>query len=188
MKPISRTIAWILVTLMVSACATLAPPPPPREFKLSQAQLQDLVGKPFVTAQTYLGLLDIKLAAPRVSLQPESNRVLTAMDVAVDAPLIGKPWKGAASISGRLRFDQAAGAILLEEPRAESFKVDGVPAAFTDRVNTIGGWLTEHVLKGFTVYTLKPEDLRFDNVSYAPSEFKVKPGELVITLVPRAAP
>lgn len=188
MKQLSRMIALALVILLISACATLAPPPPPREFKLSQAQLQNLVGKPFETAQTYLGLLDIKLAAPRVSLQPESNRVLTVMDVAVDTPLIGKPWKGAASISGRLRFDQAAGAILLEDPRAESFKVDGVPAAFTDQVNKIGGWLTEQVLRGFTVYTLKPEDLRYDNVSYTPTEFKVKPGELVITLVPRATP
>jgi hypothetical protein len=187
MRSISRMIAVALAALIVSACATLAPPPP-REFRLSQAQLQDLVGKPFETAQTYLGLLDIKLAAPRVSLQPESNRVLTVMDVSVDAPLIGKPWKGGASISGRLRFDQAAGAILLEDPRAESFKVEGVPAAYADRVNKIGGWLTEQVLKGFTVYTLKPEDLRFDSVTYAPSEFKVKPGELAITLVPKATP
>jgi hypothetical protein len=187
MRQISRTITAVLITLVVSACATLAPPPP-REFRLSQAQLQDLVGRPFVTAQTYLGLLDIKLAAPRVTLQPESNRVLTLMDVAVDAPLIGKPWKGAASISGRLRFDQAAGAILLEDPRAESFKVEGVPAAYADRVNKIGGWLTEQVLQGFTVYTLKPEDLRFDNVNYAPTDFKVRPGELAITLVPKAAP
>lgn len=187
MNPLSRTIAAILVTLMLAACAAIAPPPP-REFKLSQTQLQELVGKPFETAQTYLGLLDIKLAAPRVTLQPETNRVLTVMDVSVDAPLIGKPWKGGASISGRLRFDQSAGAILLEDPRAESFRVEGVPAAYSDRVNKIGGWLTEQVLQGFTVYTLKPEDLRFDNVNYAPTDFKVKPGELSITLVPKAGP
>jgi hypothetical protein len=187
MKTIFRTIAVVLVTVILSSCATLVPPQP-REFKLTQAQLQDLVGKRFETAQTYLGILDIKLAAPRVSLQPESNRVLTAMDVSVDAPLIGKPWKGAASISGRLRFDLASNTILLEEPRAESFTVDGVPAAYADRVNKIGGWLTERVLKGFAVYTLKPEDLRFDNVNYAPTEFKVRPGELVITLVPKATP
>lgn len=187
MKNACRSICIALVGLILAACATVAPPPP-REFRLTQAQLQELVGRPFVTAQTYLGLLDIKLTTPRVSLQPESNRVLTAMDVAVDAPLIGKPWQGSASISGRLRFDRAAGAILLEEPRAESFKVDGVPAAFADRVSKIGGWLTEQVLKGFTVYTLKPEDLRFDKVDYTPSEFRVKPGELVISLVPKAAP
>lgn len=186
MKKIFRMISAALVTLILSSCATLAPPQP-REFKLSEAQLQNLVGQPFETAQTYLGLLDIKLTTPRVSLQPESNRVLTAMDVSVDTPLIDKPWKGAVSISGRLRFDQGANTILLEEPRTESFKVEGVPAAYADRVNKIGGWLTEQVLKGFAVYKLKPEDLRFDNVNYAPSEFKVKPGELAITLVPKAA-
>ncbi len=184
MKTPFRMIAVSLVTLLLSACATLAPPQP-REFTLSEAQLQALVGKPFETAQTYLGLLDIKLSAPRVSLQPESNRVLTAMEVAVDVPLIGKPWAGAVSISGRLRFDQASNTILLEDPRAENFKVDGVPAVFTDRVNTIGGWLTAQVLKGFTVYKLTPEDLLVDGVSYEPSEFKVRPGELAITLVPK---
>jgi hypothetical protein len=187
MRPIFRLFAVVLATLLLSACATLAPLQP-REFKLSQAQLQDLVGKHFVTAQTYLGLLDIKLATPRVTLQPESNRVLTALDVSIDAPLIGKPWTGTAGISGRLRFDPAARAILLEEPRAESFKVDGVPAAWADRVNTIGGWLTEQVLKGFAVYRLKPEDLRINDVNYAPTEFKVRPDELVITLVPQTAP
>jgi hypothetical protein len=176
MRQVFRTLAVALVTLLLSSCATLAPP-----------QLQDLVGRHFATAQTYLGLLDIKLTAPRVSLQPETNRVLTTLDVSVDAPLIGKPWKGAAGISGRLRFDQASSTILLEEPRAESFKVDGVPAGYADSVNKIGGWLTEQVLKGFSVYKLKPEDLRFDNVNYAPSELKVKPGELVITLVPKTA-
>lgn len=185
MKSPFRMIAVALVALILSACATLAPPQP-REFKLSAAQLQDLVGKPFETAQTYLGLLDINLSTPRVTLQPESNRVLTALDVSLDAPLIGIPLQGAVSISGRLRFDQVSGTILLEEPRAESFKVDGVPAAYADRVNKVGGWLTGQVLKGFVVYTLKPEDLRFDNVNYVPSEFQVKPGELVISLVPRA--
>lgn len=185
MRNLFSMIAVTLVTLLLSACATLLPPQP-REFTLSEAQLQTLVGKPFETAQTYLGLLDIKLTTPRVSLQPESNRVLTAMEVSVDAPLIGKPWAGAVSISGRLRFDQASNAILLEDPRAENFRVDGVPSAFADRVNTIGGWLTAQVLKGFTVYTLTPEDLLFDGVSYEPSEFKVKPGELAISLLPKA--
>lgn len=187
MRPIFRMIAVALATLILSSCATLVPPQA-REFKLSEAQLQDLVGKHFATTQRFLGVLDIKLTTPRVSLQPESNRVLTALDVALDAPLIGRPLKGAVGISGRLRFDHPSGAILLEEPRAESFKVDGVPAIYADKVNLIGGWLSEQVLKGFTVYKLKPEDLRFDNVSYAPSEFKVKPGELVISLVPQAAP
>mgnify|MGYP003383623815 CR=1 FL=1 len=185
MRSIFRNFAVALATLMLTACATLAPPQP-REFRLSQAQLQDLVGKRFEMARTYLGFLDVKLATPVVTLQPESNRVLTALDVSIDAPLIGKPWKGAAAISGRLRFDQAAATIMLDEPRAEKFTVEGVPAVYADRVNKIGGWLSEQVLKGFPIYTLKPEDLRFDNVSYSPSEFKVKPGELTITLVPKA--
>ena len=187
MKPIFRVFAVTLATLLLSACATLAPPQP-REFRLSQAQLQDLVGKRFEMARTYLGFLDVKLATPRVSLQPESNRVLTALDVSIDAPLIGKPWKGAVGISGRLRFDQATATILLDEPRAENFTVDGVPAVYADRVSKIGGWLSEQVLKGFAIYKLKPEDLRFDNVNYVPAEFKVRPAELVIGLVPQAAP
>lgn len=187
MRPIFRVIAVALATLILSACATLVPPQS-REFRLSEAQLQELVGRHFATAQKYLGVLDIKMTAPRVSLQPESNRVLTALDVALDAPLIGRPLKGAVSISGRLRFDHPSNSILLEEPRADSFRVDGVPAVYADKVNLIGGWLSEQVLKGFTVYKLKPEDLRFENVNYSPSEFKVKPGELVISLVPQAAP
>ena len=185
MRPIFRVIAVALATLILSACATLVPPQS-REFRLSEAQLQELVGRHFATAQKYLGVLDIKMTAPRVSLQPESNRVLTALDVALDAPLIGRPLKGAVSISGRLRFDHPSNSILLEEPRADSFRVDGVPAIYADKVNLIGGWLSEQVLRGFTVYKLKPEDLRFENVNYSPSEFKVKPGELTITLVPKA--
>jgi len=187
MKPTFRMMAVALATLLISACATLAPPQP-REFRLSQAQLQDLVGKRFELARTYLGFLDVKLATPRVTLQPESNRVLTALDVSIDAPLIGKPWKGAAAISGRLRFDRAAATLMLDEPRAESFTVEGVPAVYADRVNKIGGWLSEQVLKGFAIYKLKPEDLRFDNVNYVPAEFKVTPSGLVISLVPQAAP
>lgn len=185
MNTLFRLIAVALATLILSSCATLLPPQP-REFRLTEAQLQDLVGKPFATAQTYLGLLDIRLTAPRVSLQPDSNRVLTAMHVSVDAPLIDRPWTGAVSISGRLRFDRASNTILLEEPRAESFRVDGVSTVYADRVNKIGGWLSEQVLRGFPVYKLKPEDLRFGDVSYEPSEFKVKPGELTINLVPKA--
>ena len=185
MKLIFRMIVVVLVTLIVSSCATLTSPQS-REFKLSEAQLQDLVGKRFSTAQTYLGLLDIRLTTPRVFLQPDSNRVLTVLEVSLDAPLIGKPLKGAASISGRLRFDHASSTILLDEPRAESFGVEGVPDIYADRVNLIGGWLTEQVLTGFAVYKLRPEDLRVDNVNYAPSEFRIRPGELAITLVPIA--
>lgn len=187
MRTISCMFAVALATLILSACATLVPPQP-REFRVSEAQLQELVGRQFASAQKYLGVLDIKMTAPRVTLQHESNRVVTALDVALDAPLIGRPLKGAVTISGRLRFDYPSNAIVLEEPRADSFKVDGVPSIYADKVNLVGGWLSEQVLKGFTVYKLKPEDLRYENVTYAPSEFKVKPGELVISLIPRAAP
>ena len=73
MKPTFRMMAVALATLLISACATLAPPQP-REFRLSQAQLQDLVGKRFELARTYLGFLDVKLATPRVTLQPDSKK------------------------------------------------------------------------------------------------------------------
>ena len=83
-------IAAALAALILSSCATLVPPQS-REFKLSEAQLQDLVGKHFATAQRYLGVFDVKLTTPRVSLQPESNRVLTALDVAPKVEVVNDP-------------------------------------------------------------------------------------------------
>lgn len=170
--------------LLAAACAVLGPQP--REVVITAAQLEQALVRQFSGPRTFLALFDVNLSNPRVLLQPSDSRVRSEMDVAISNALIGESLKGSTAISGRLSFDPGSGTVRLVEPRAEDFRVEGVPERWAAPVGRIGAWLTEQVLREFPVYAPRPEDLRIEGVDYAPSAFAVRADGIVVTLTPQA--
>jgi hypothetical protein len=121
---------------------------------------------------------------PQVSLQPNSNRILTSMDAAIAPPFTNRSWNGNFAISGQLRFDAGRNALVLAEPRVETFNVAGMDPLYANQVGKIGSFVAEQVLKDVPLYTFQPGDLRYGGTTFTPSRILTRQNGLVVTFEP----
>lgn len=175
--------AALCMAVALAACATMGDAP--RTLTVSEAQLQEIVEKNLNVDHRLLAVFDVNIGKPKVTLQPDMNRVLTGLDVSVKNPISGGTLKGSMAVSGRLNWDAKAMAVVLADPRAESFAIEGLPSQYSSQVNQLGGLLAEQFLKDFTVYKLRGEELRYRGRAFEPKDFRVKSGGIEIVLGPR---
>ncbi len=177
-----RRLLLLATITLLSACATLGGP---RTVSITEEQLNRLIDERMNKSLTFLRLFDVAISNPRVSFEPNSDRVITSLDAAMLNPFSGNRLTGAAKISGKLNFDAQSNSVILADTRTEEFKLDGLPPQYANQVNAIGKMVAGEFLKDFTVYQLKPEDLKLNGVNYKPGGFEVRRGQLAITLTPQ---
>jgi len=170
-----------LALLFLASCATLLGP---REAEIPLAQLQEAIEERFPFNNRFLELLDIRVTNPRVTLQPATNRVLTSMDAAVAPPFMNRAWNGNFAVSGRLRFDPTRNALVLGDPRVETFIVNGLDPLYANQITRVGSLLAEQILKDIPLYTFRPEDLRYAGTAYNPTRITTRSNGLVVTFEP----
>ncbi|KNZ32150.1 MAG: hypothetical protein AD742_13665 [Methylibium sp. NZG] len=169
-------------TLLLSGCAAVLGP---RNIVVSQERLQALVARRFPVTRRYLELFDVTVAAPRLTLLPELNRLATKLDVSASDRLLRRPMNGSIDLTSALRFDAADNTVRLADVRVDSFVLGDAPGPLQNQLSRIGKLLAEEMLDGEVVYTLKPEDVKnAQGRGYQPGELKVTPRGLVLTLNP----
>lgn len=178
-----RYIAFVtlLAPLLLASCATLLGP---RQVQIPVEQLQAALEDRFPFNNRYLELLDIRVTNPRVELQPRTNRILTSMDAAIAPPFLRTSWTGKLAVSGQLRFDPARSALVLAEPRVESFDFDGLDPLYANQIRRVGSLLAEELLKNTPLYTFRPEQFRYAGTTFTPTTIDARPGALVVTFEP----
>lgn len=180
MKRIARILA-LAVVLLTAACATLIGP---RQVDVPLARIQESIAKRFPFNNRYLDLLDVQVTNPRVTLQPETNRILTTLDTAVAPPFLKRSWTGNMAVSGQLRVDASRNALVLAEPRVEAFNVVGLDPLYANQVLKIARLLAEQMLTDYPLYTFQPADLRYAGTSLYPTKITTRSNALVITFEP----
>lgn len=171
----------LLATLLLAACATMLGP---RQVEVPLSTLEQALANRFPFNNRYLELLDISISNPRLSLQPGTNRVLTHLDANIAPPFLNTPLRGNFTVSGSIRFDPARSALVLAEPRVETFNVDGLDTRLASQMTKVGRLLAEEALKDLPLYTLNPNDLRHAGTRYTLSKITTKPNSLVVTFEP----
>ncbi|HEV2612482.1 MAG TPA: DUF1439 domain-containing protein [Noviherbaspirillum sp.] len=171
----------VLLAILLAGCATLLGP---RQVEVPLASLEKALASRFPFNNRLLELLDITISNPRVTLQPETNRILTNLDAVIAPPFINRSYKGSFAISGNLRFDPSRNALVLGEPRVENVNVDGLDNRYGSQIGKIGSLLAEQVLKDMPLYTFRPEDLRYGGTDYLLSKITTRPNGLVVTFDP----
>ncbi|RZI41408.1 DUF1439 domain-containing protein [Herbaspirillum sp. HC18] len=182
MKQRYAAFVLLVVTLMLVSCATLLGP---REFVIPQAKLQDAMARKFPFKNRYLEMLDVRLTNPHIALQPDTNRILASMDTAISPPFTNKSWTGNFSLSGQLRIDLARSAVVLAEPRLETFTINGLDhPLYASQVSRIGRVIAEELLNDVPLYTFRPEELRYGGTAYIPTKITTRADALVVTFEP----
>lgn len=174
-------LIFTVSALLLASCATLLGP---RNVEIPLAKLQQSLENRFPFNNRYLELLDISITNPRVTLQPDTNRILTSMDASIAPPFLQRSWKGSFAVSGNLKFDPSQNALVLGEPRVEQFAVDGLDPLYANQARKIGSLLAEQILQNAPLYTFQPDELRYGGTSFTLSKITTKPDGLVVTFEP----
>ncbi|RJG05139.1 DUF1439 domain-containing protein [Noviherbaspirillum cavernae] len=181
MKTKFAALLLLLSTLLLTSCATLMGA---REVEVPLATLQRAMADKFPFNNRYLDLLDVTVSNPRLSLQPDTDRLVSSMDAMIAPPFLNKSWNGSFTVSGKLRFDPARNAIVLGEPRMEKFNLDGLDPRYGNVITKIGILLTEQVLQDAPLYTFRPEELRYGGTDYTLSKITTRADRIVVTFEP----
>lgn len=148
---------------------------------LTQAELEQQLGKRFPLRKTYLELLAVVYENPRVVLTDGSDVLGIGVDARVDVPLKGDV-KGGADIRTKLAYDPERSAFVLHDPKVERLELAGLDAKIADRVKDLANVLAVEQLPGIPVYTLKPTDGKRTAARLLLRSVTVRDGVLVLEL------
>jgi hypothetical protein len=181
MKIRLAAIIPIAVIALLTSCATMLGP---RQVELPLWQLQDSLQRRLPFNNRYLELLDISVSNPRLALQPETNRLLTSMDAVIAPAFVQKSWRGSLTLSGTMRFDAGRNAIMMADPRVESFTADGLDPFHARLLGKIGSLLADHLLSNVPLYIFGPDELRYAGTRFIPTSINATQSGLVVTFEP----
>lgn len=171
----------ILVVLlaMLAACATLLPM---QEFEIPLSRLQRDMDTRFPINHRYLELFDVALTQPKLSLRPESDRVVVGFDAKVLSPFTNKPVEGKMQVSGQLRIDQQRRALVLADPRLES--LGSLTDAGNGKLARLGVILAEDLLNNRVLYSFAPDAFVVAGQRFNPTRITTRENGLVVSFEP----
>ncbi len=165
---------------LFSACAIMSD----RTVNVSEAQIQQKINERLAVPISLLRIFDVSLSNALVKFDAKTGRMQTMLDTNLTSALSDKAYAGKLGISGKLRFDQATSAIVLDEPKVESLNLAGLDPKHSDLLNVLAQTLGGDMLNGLTLYTVKPEDLKMGATQYTPKELLVTDKGLQMTFSP----
>lgn len=170
-----------LGALLLVGCASLLGP---RDMEVPLATLQSSLEKRFPFNSRYLALFDIELSAPRMMLQPDTNRVVTSFDAAIAPAWLKRSWQGNFALSGELAIDPAKNAVIMTNPRVEALNIAGMDDKYSSQMKKIGSLLAEELFRGMPLYTFHPNEFRYGGTSFLPTKINTRVNGLVVTFEP----
>jgi hypothetical protein len=176
--------ALMLATL--SGCGSVTRMLAPSQVEISRDQLLSKLGQQFPMRNTVLDIFDVTAATPRLTLQPENNRVLADVDLAAMDKIFGKSYQGSLWMSFGLRFEPRDQTIRLQNVTIDKVYIKGLPSSYERYLTKLGGWLSEERLQNYVVHRFSPEDLtRADKHGLTVSDIKITHKGLAFMLVPK---
>lgn len=181
LKRYARIAAPLMLVSLLAACAGLIGP---RQVELPQERLQASLERKFPMHQRVLGVFQVELSHPRLSILPENDRVALAIDLGVAPLLARQSWHGSMLVSGRLRVDSANNAIYIADAHVDRFIVDNMDEGKQQQLASVANLLGDKVIRDVPVHTFKPEELRYAGVQFVLTGIDTRPGGLVARLQP----
>ena len=160
----------------------------PRTIDVTQAQLQQAVERRFPIERRYLELLDVTVAAPRVLLRPDVNRVATELEVLISDRIVRSQHRGSIALNFGLRFEPSDNTIRLTNVRVDRIDVEGASALLRQQLDRVGVLLAEQTLNERPVHTLRPKDVEaMQGRGLRPGDIRVTSSGLEIDLLAESA-
>lgn len=156
-----------------------------KTVNVTEAQLQQKLNERLAVPFSLLKIFDVNLSNALVSFDKTTGRMNTTFDTRLSSALLDETYAGKLGLSGKLRFDAATQAVVLDETEIDRFELDGMQAKQTEMLNALAKKLGSQMLNGLPLYTVKPQDLTIGNTHYQPQDILVTDKGLQITLTPQ---
>lgn len=177
-----RKLAALLAVAVLTACAGLMGP---QTVEVPLHKLQERLDKRVMLSDTrLLGIIDVHLGRPVLSLRPETQRVAVAVDAALTPILSTKGISGNFLISGRLEIDAPRNAVMLRDPKLESLSFEGITSERQGDYTKVASLLVDRVSSDIVLHQFDPADLRRAGVQYYPTRIDVRSNALAVILSP----
>ena len=181
MKRFVAVVMALTMSVFIAGCASLFGP---RSMEVPLAQLQEHLSERFPFNSRYLEIFDVHLSNPKLSLQPDTNRVVTTIDANIFPSFLKHPWNGSFIVSGRLAVDKERRALVLTEPRVENLDLAGLDNRYARQVLRVGSLVAEEVLRNVPLYTFTEDKFRYAGTNCLPTEITTRKNGLVVTFEP----
>jgi hypothetical protein len=146
--------------------------------------LQTSLERKFPLHQRALGVFEVELSHPRLSVMAESDRVALSVDLGVAPLLARQSWHGSLLISGRLRVDSPHNAIYIADAHVDRFIVDNMDEGKQAQIASVANLLADKLMREVPLHTFRPEELRYAGVQFVLTAIDTRPGGLVAKLQP----
>lgn len=174
------SLALLGLAGLLAGCASLTGP---RTVDIPLHKLQAGLERRFPLSHPLMGLFDVRLQRPALSLQPEADRVALRLDASVSPPFARDTWSGSLAFSGRLYVDPGRPAVMMAEPRVDRVAIGATPEA-ERQIARIASSLIDTVVRDTPVYTFDAQDLRYAGVQFIPTRIETTRSGLRVTLEP----
>ena len=155
-----------------------------RTVNVTGDQLAQKLNEKLALPIQLMKIFNVNLSNSVVAFDKATGRMTTTMDTKLSSELFDKSLTGKLGISGKLRFDAATSSVVLDEPQIEKLDLDGTGKDFSKILNSLSKTVGGEMLNGLTLYSVKPEDLKFGGTQYNPKDMLVTDNGLQITLSP----
>lgn len=186
---LTTTLRWTMVAGAASlvACTTVTEMLAPRTVEISKAELLSRIGQQFPMRNTVLDLFDVTCATPRLTLQPDANRVLADVDLAAKDKLFGKQYEGVLWMSFGLRYEPRDQTIRLQNVTVDKVALKNLPGSYEKHLTKLGAWLGEERLQNYVVHRFTLDDLqKADKHGMTVTDIKITQKGLAVVLAPKS--
>jgi len=153
------------------------------EYTASREEMQAEISKRFPLTQRYAEVFIVSLLDPVLALDATANRASLTARLSISSPFLQPSTVGGVvAMSSALRYDAAALALRLQDPRAERLELEGIAGRDAERLQRIGGAVAQELLQGYPLRTFKPEELRFGRKTYEIGDITVGQDEIKVQL------
>ena len=182
MRTVAITAVFILTALLAGTYYYYSG----KEYvvRLTESEIQGKLEEKLPLTKTYLFIVEVTLNNPRVLLEDGPGRVGAGLDVIFNITLDKnpKPLGGTVDVSGGVVYLSERGEFFLADPVIENLKVQGIPQAYTDKVNKALTKALAEYYREHPIYTLRLTDMKQAAARMVLRDVKVENRELVITL------
>lgn len=153
------------------------------EYTATREELQAQIVRRFPVQQRYAEIVTVALRDPQLGLDARSNRAAITARLAISSPLLQPSTvQGVVSVSSALRYDPAALAVRLDQPRAERIELQGLAGRDAERLQQIGAVVTQELLRDYALHTFKPQELTVGRKTYEIGTITVQDDGIAVQL------
>ena len=174
--------------LLLGSGAVVAQDALPR-FAVPLNLLQTEVAKRFPLRYPVAGLVNIDLAAPRLGLLPEQNRMRAQMPVTAAGPGLARSQQGSFTVDFALRYEHSDRSLRAHQLKVYRFRFPGLPPDAVDMLNSYAPSLAEQALREVVLYQLQPKEAAMaDLLGLQPGRVSVTEQGLLVELANKSPP